>query len=108
MQPLRTSVYHPQTNGVVECFNGTLKQMLRKFIHENGKDWQQWVLFLPFAIREVPHALTRFSPFELLYGRQPWGVLDLLREDWETPSQMEETHKSRTKLCGDRKGGRSH
>lgn len=36
-----------------------------------------------FAIREVPQASTGFSPFELLYGRQSRGVLDVLREAWE-------------------------
>lgn len=25
VQPLRTSMYHPQTNGMLEWFNGTLK-----------------------------------------------------------------------------------
>lgn len=36
-----------------------------------------------FTVWEVPHASTGFSPFELLYGRQPRGVLDVIREAWE-------------------------
>lgn len=61
--------------------------MLRRFVSENRKDWPQWVPFLLFAIREVPQASTGFSPFELLYGRHPRGVLDVLQEDWVQPGE---------------------
>lgn len=35
---IRTSAYHPQTNGLVECFNQTLKRMLQKFESDTGRD----------------------------------------------------------------------
>ena len=47
---------------------------------------------LLFVVREVPQASTGFSPFELLFGRKPWGVLDLIKENWEegpSPSKSE-------------------
>lgn len=34
-------------------------------------------------VREVPHASMGISPFELLYGHQPCGLLDILRETWD-------------------------
>ncbi|XP_075768997.1 uncharacterized protein LOC142821566 [Pelodiscus sinensis] len=83
IHPLRMTVYHPQTDGLVERFNQTLKTMLRKFVAEDPRHWDKLLPALLFAIREVPQASTGFSPFELLYGRQPRGILDLLRESWE-------------------------
>ncbi|XP_036417924.1 uncharacterized protein LOC118801669 [Colossoma macropomum] len=77
-----TSVYHPQTNGLVEHFNQTLKNMIRKFVHEDAKNWDKWLEPL-FAVREVPQASSGFSPFELLYGRKPRGILDIIKEHWE-------------------------
>lgn len=82
IKSLRTTPYHPQTDGLTERFNQTLKQMLRKFVSETGRDWDQWLPYLLFAYREVPQASTGFSPFELLYGRDVRGPLALLREMW--------------------------
>ncbi len=83
IKSIRTSVYHPQTDGLVERFNRTLKTMVRKFVKEDAKNWDRWLEPLLFAVREVPQASTGFSPFELLYGRQPRGVLDVIKESWE-------------------------
>ena len=40
---IRTSPYHPQTDGMVERFNQTLKAVLRKTIDEEGKDWDKLI-----------------------------------------------------------------
>ena len=79
---IRTSPYHPQTDGLVERFNQTLKSMLRKCAREEGKDWDKMIPFLLFAYREVPQESTGFSPFELVYGRDVRGPLDVVREAW--------------------------
>lgn len=86
ISPIKTTPYHPQTDGLVERFNQTLKKMLQKFVCDTGRDWDRWLPFLLFAYREVPQASTGFSPFELLYGWDVQGPLDLLRKSWETPS----------------------
>lgn len=87
---VRTSPYHPQTDGLVERFNQTLKNTLRKFVTDTGRDWDKWLPFVLFAYGEVPQASTGFSPFELLYGWQVQGPLDLLKKAWIAPADKTE------------------
>ena len=77
---IRTSPYHPQTDGLVERFNQTLKAMLKRTASEEGKDWDKLIPFLLFAYREVPQESTGYSPFELLYGRDVRGPLDIPKQ----------------------------
>ena len=91
VHPIRTTPYHPQTDGLVERFNQTLKAMLRKTSLSEGKDWDKLIPYLLFAYREVPQASTGFSPFELLYGRSVRGPLDVLKEAWESEKRSKES-----------------
>ncbi|XP_021345000.1 uncharacterized protein LOC110444964, partial [Mizuhopecten yessoensis] len=79
---LTTTPYHPMCNGLVERFNGTLKQMLRRMCSERPKDWDKYLNALLFAYREVPQESLGFSPFELLYGRTIRGPMMILKELW--------------------------
>ena len=91
VRPIRTTPYHPQTDGLVERFNQTLKLMLRKVMVKEGKDWDKLLPYLLFAYREVPQASTGFSPFELLYGHQVRGPLDVLSESWQSSQKSDES-----------------
>ena len=68
MKAIRTSPYHPLTDGLVEQFNQTLKSMLRMTADKEGNDWDRYIPYLLFAYKEVPQASMGFSPFELLFG----------------------------------------
>ena len=76
---LRSSPYHPQTDKLVERFNKTLKDMLRKIATMEGKDWDNLLPYLFFAYREVLQESSGFSPFELLCGQDVCGPLDVLK-----------------------------
>ena len=47
IKPIRTSPSHPETDGLVERFKGTLKAMLQKAAVGEGKDWDK---LLPFVL----------------------------------------------------------
>ena len=64
VHPIKTTPYHPQTDGLVERFNRTLKTMLKKTVNKEGKDWDKLLPYLLFAYREVPQASIGFSPFD--------------------------------------------
>ena len=45
IKSIRTSVYSPQTDNLVECLNKTLKSMIHKFVHEDGHNWDRSFVF---------------------------------------------------------------
>ena len=49
---------------------------------EEGRNWDRMLPFVLFAYREVPHTSTGFSPFELIYGHDVRGPLEVLKETW--------------------------
>ena len=51
IRSLRTTPFHPQTDGLTERFNQTLKQVLRKFVNNSGTDWDQWLPYILFAYK---------------------------------------------------------
>jgi len=65
-----TTPYHASCNGIVENFNKTIKNLLKKVTAEKPKDWQRYLGPLMFAVRDTPQDSTGFTPFELLYGYQ--------------------------------------
>ena len=74
---LNTTAYHPQTDGLVERFNGTLAETLSMFVSSNQNDWDEHLPQVFFAYRVSPNATTGESPFYLLYGREPRLPMDV-------------------------------
>jgi hypothetical protein len=71
---IKTTAYHPQGNGQTERSNQTIKNTLSK----NTKRGE-WDIYLPsavFASRVTRNQSTKFTPAELIYGRQLIQVRD--------------------------------
>jgi len=68
LSQLSTFGGHPQTNGLVERFNRTLKATLSKVVVKGRRDWDECLGPALLAYRTVPQASTGQSPFFLLYG----------------------------------------
>ena len=78
----KSSPYHPESQGALERFHQTLKNMLRVYCLEHERDWDEGIPFMLFAAREAVQESLGFSPFELVFGRTVRGPLKLLKEKW--------------------------
>ena len=65
----RTTAYHSQCDGLVERQNRTLQDMLAAFASEHRDDWDLWIDSAVFAYNTSCHESTRYSPYELIFGR---------------------------------------
>ena len=79
--------YHPQGNGLTERTNQTVKNTIAKAVQSQGGDWDLYLPAALFAIRTMKQETTRFTPFELTYGRKARQVADQIMGD----AQMEGT-----------------
>ena len=67
----RTTLYHPQSDRMIECFNRTLLSMLSMVLGEEGEEnWEVALLAVMLAYRSSPHQTTHQSPFMLTFGKR--------------------------------------
>ena len=60
----RTTLYHPESDGMVERFNRTLLMMLAMFAGNNRDDWDDLLPAVMTAYRSSVHESTGFRPIQ--------------------------------------------
>ena len=68
--------YHPQGNGQPERFNCTLLTMLGMLPLDSKKKWEDCISNLTQAYNSSPSRVTGFSPYYLMFGREPCILVD--------------------------------
>ena len=86
----RTTPYHPQSDGLVERFNRTLKTLLRIQMKQVPEDmWDEELPLLMLAYRSSVQESTRFTPYRLMFGREVRLPVELMFGGTPAPG---ETH----------------
>ena len=66
---MRTTPYHPKSDGMVEGFNKTLCAILLAYIDDNHSNWDLLLSYIIMAYRATDHETTGFSPNMLMFSR---------------------------------------
>ena len=64
MKKVRTSPYHPQSDGLVERMYRTLLDMIAKYVQDEPLTWDTCLQILLFAYRSSIQPSVGFSPFD--------------------------------------------
>ena len=83
----RTTPYHPQSDGLVERLNRTLKNMLSKLVNENQDNWDSLIPQILMAYRTSTQSSTGVTPYRMMFGREARLPVDLM-VDGDPPSEQ--------------------
>jgi len=70
IETVRTTAYHPQTNGQVKRYNRTMDTQLRHCVADDPTRWDELLPVITMAYICQPHRSTGIAPFELVIPRR--------------------------------------
>ena len=73
----RTTPMHPQSDGMVERYNRTLKAQVAMFVENHQRDWDVKLPLLLMAYRTAVHSSTKYTPACIMMGRELRIPVDL-------------------------------
>ena len=98
---ITTSFYHPQSNAKIERFHRTLHDILSKKMKDNVQTWDLYLNQALAAIRFNVSESSKFSPYSLIYNRDPVLPIDNILKprrkyygDQEHQIALKQQHKS--------------
>jgi hypothetical protein len=63
-----STTYHPETDGKTERTNQILEDMLRMYVMDQQKHWEEFFPLVEFAYNNNYQSTIKMAPFEFLYG----------------------------------------
>jgi transposase InsO family protein len=61
IRKVKTSAYHPMSNGMIERFHRVLNDSMAHYVDSSGTNWDVVLPFFLMAYRATPHGTTKYS-----------------------------------------------
>ena len=71
------TTHHPQTDGQSERIIQTLMRIIRAYVRDQSHTWVEMLPLFQFALNNAASAVTSYSPFQLIHGRDPVAPMNL-------------------------------
>lgn len=62
---------HHETIGALERSHRVFNEFLRAHIDAQHSTWDKWLSFYTFSYNSTPHVSTKYTPYELVFGKLP-------------------------------------
>lgn len=83
IEQITSAPYHHQSIGSLENSHKSLNSYLRTYSDEDKYNWDLWMPYFSYAYNSTVHMSTKYTPFELIFGKNnmlPDGTLKALKE----------------------------
>ena len=87
IQDLRSTAYRLVANSAIERTHRTINALFAKTIKKHQRDWHEQAEYVCFAYNTAKHSSTTFSPFYLVFLREPRVGIDLFLDRSEPAYQ---------------------
>ena len=108
IQKCRTTAYHTQCNGQVECFHQTLFHMIGKLVPNKKAQWEQHLPELLQAYNSTRSAVTSYSPHYLMFRRRHclpvdyyFPTVSMFKHSHRMPAYMMEVRRRFKEACAE-------
>ena len=78
IQELLTSAYRPSANSQIERAHRTINAVIAKTVDQNLKNWDDIIGYVAWSYNTSRHSSTTFSPYYLMFLREPRIGLDVM------------------------------
>ena len=68
IKKLKTTAFHPQSNGSLERSHHTLSEFLKQYTDKDN-EWDDWLDIAMLSYNTCTHESTKHTPYEVIFGR---------------------------------------